>query len=51
MRAKNLCRTTGVVIIAFGGGILLPFFLPVHILIVIESAVVVAAGVLIFTKH
>jgi len=51
MRAKNLCRAAGVVVIAFGGGILLTFFLPVHLLVNVESAVLVAAGLLIFLQR
>ena len=51
MRARNVCRAAGVIVIAFGAGILLTFFLPVRVLIVIESAVIVAAGLLILTRR
>ncbi len=43
---KDLTKTVGIAVSAFGLGILMAFFLPDPVLIVIESAVIVTAGFL-----
>lgn len=47
---KDLSQTVGIAVSAFGLGVLLAFFLPDPVLIVIEAAVIVTAGIL-FLKH
>ena len=51
MRIANLCRTVGVAVLAFGLGVLISFFLPDTVLAVIEAFVIIAVGVLFFTKR
>ncbi len=46
----NLTKAIGIAVSAFGLGILLAFFLPDPVLIVIEAVVIVSAGFL-FTKE
>jgi len=44
MRKQN--RVIGIAITCFGLGILLTFFLPISVLIILEAIVIVAAGFL-----
>ncbi len=48
MKAKSLCRILGVSLLSFGIGILLSFFLPEPVLVVIEAIVIIAVGILYF---
>ncbi len=43
---KDLSKTVGIAVSTFGLGILLAFFLPDPVLIVMEAAVIVTAGIL-----
>ncbi|MDD6313225.1 MAG: hypothetical protein PUB08_07215 [Firmicutes bacterium] len=43
---KNTAKCAGIAAATFGCGILLAFFLPEPVLVVIEAAVIVVAGVL-----
>ncbi len=48
MQKLNRCMwmTVGVGVLGFGAGIFLTFFLPLRVLVLIESAVIVSAGVI-----
>ncbi|MDD6799282.1 MAG: hypothetical protein PUE85_02510 [Firmicutes bacterium] len=41
---RNVCKTIGIGALSFGAGIFLTFFLPLRILILIESAVIITVG-------
>lgn len=41
---KNVCKITGYAALAFGTGILLTYFLPCSVLVVLESAIIITAG-------
>ncbi|MCL1858438.1 MAG: hypothetical protein FWF92_04320 [Oscillospiraceae bacterium] len=43
---RRLNRVVGLAITCFGMGILLTFFLPISVLIILEAIVIVAAGFL-----
>jgi hypothetical protein len=43
---KHRARHMGVTVCAFGGGVLVAFFLPTTVLVIVEAAVIVTAGVL-----
>lgn len=45
----STAKTVGVGVMAFGAGILVAFFLPETVLIVLEAGVIVTAGIL-FSK-
>ncbi len=45
-KQRNLFKTLGLAVLAFGCGILLAFFLPTYFLAVIEAIVIIAAGLL-----
>lgn len=45
-RIKKKCNLfMGSVVLAFGAGIFMTYFLPLHILTIIEAAVIISAGV------
>lgn len=48
MKSQSICKIIGVSVLAFGFGILISFFLPETILVVLEAIVIVAVGVLFF---
>ena len=52
MLRKNcrITRTIGIAVLAFGAGVLLSGFLPVVLMVWIEAALLVAAGLLYFTQ-
>ena len=50
MKAKAICRIVGIALLSFGAGILLSFFLPAGVLVVIEAIVIIAVGLLYFTQ-
>ena len=51
MRAvRCICRSAGYIALAFGAGILLTYFLPCSVLVVIESLIIISAGVFYFTN-
>lgn len=41
---KCVCRFAGYIALAFGAGILLTYFLPASVLVVLESVTIIAAG-------
>lgn len=45
-----LSKTVGVAALAFGGGVMLCLILPAGALVCIEAALIVGAGVMLFTK-
>ena len=47
----RLRKALGISAVCFGAGILLSFILPSFILAFIESAVLIAAGILLLGKH
>lgn len=48
MKRCSLCKIVGISVLAFGIGVLISFFLPETILVVLESLVIIAAGILFF---
>ncbi|MBQ8908523.1 MAG: hypothetical protein IJY71_08090 [Clostridia bacterium] len=48
MKSQSICKIIGVSVLAFGFGILISFFLPETVLVVLEAIVIVAVGVLFF---
>lgn len=45
MRAvKYICKSAGYIALAFGAGILLTYFLPCSVLVILESVIIIAAG-------
>lgn len=52
MRAiKCVCRSAGYIAIAFGAGILLTYFLPCSVLVVLESLIIIAAATVYLTNR
>ena len=47
---KCAARLVGLVILAFGLGLLLSFFLPSGLLVVIEALVIIGIGILYFSS-
>ena len=41
----NRLLILGLIVLAFGAGIILTYFLPAGVLVVIEAAIIIAAGV------
>ena len=50
MKKMAISKFIGVFVLAFGSGILISFFLPEHILAIIEAILIVIIGVLFFWK-
>ncbi len=50
MKSQFLCRTIGVAILSFGVGILVSFFLPETVLVVIEAITIIGVGCIYFSK-
>lgn len=48
MKSNALGKVIGISILAFGLGILISFFLPETVLVVIEAVVITATGILFF---
>jgi hypothetical protein len=48
MKSQLLCKTIGVAVLSFGVGVLVSFFLPDKVLVVIEALLIVAIGTLFF---
>ena len=48
MKSASLGKIIGISLLAFGLGILISFFLPETVLVVIEAVVIVATGALFF---
>lgn len=48
MRHKAICRVLGIAALSFGAGILLAFFLPEAVLVVIEALLITAVGLSYF---
>jgi len=52
LRQMSFLKTVGMIVMAFGCGVMLAFFLPTYFLAVIEAAVIIAAGLFyILQKH
>ena len=49
MKSVQLCRTLGVAVLAFGVGILVSFFLPETVLVVIEALTIIGVGLIYFS--
>jgi len=45
-RQKGLFRAIGLIVLSFGCGILLAFFLPTYFLAILEAMVIIASGLL-----
>lgn len=45
-RQKGLFRALGLIVLSFGCGILLAFFLPTYFLAILEAMVIIASGLL-----
>lgn len=45
------CKLVGYLVLAFGVGIIVTYFLPAFILVIIEAAIIIAAGILWLTKR
>lgn len=41
---RTVCKFAGYTALAFGAGILLTYFLPCSVLVVLESAIIILAG-------
>lgn len=50
MKSFMLCRTIGIAVLAFGVGILVSFFLPEQVLVVIEALTIIAIGCIYFSR-
>ncbi len=48
-KSRLICRTVGISLLSFGGGVLASFFLPQSVLIVIESLIIIGVGLLYFS--
>ncbi len=50
MRENRLFRLASIALVSFGLGILLSFFVPTGVLVVIEALLIVAIGCMTFVK-
>lgn len=50
MKTRLCAKAIGIGVFAFGLGILISFFIPDAVLVIIEAAVIVALGVLCYLK-
>ncbi len=50
MKSQQLCRVLGIAILAFGVGVLVSFFLPEQVLVVIEAITIIGVGFIYFSK-
>ena len=50
MKSQQLCRVLGTAILGFGIGILVSFFLPETVLVVIEALTIIGIGLIYFSK-
>ena len=50
MKSYMLCRTIGIAVLAFGVGILVSFFLPETVLVVIEALTIIGIGCIYFAR-
>ena len=50
MKSQQLCRALGTAILGFGIGILVSFFLPETVLVVIEALTIIGIGLIYFSK-
>lgn len=51
MRSFQLCRALGIAVLAFGVGILVSFFLPEEVLVVIEALTIIGVGLIYFSRR
>ena len=50
MKSQQLCRVLGIAILSFGVGVLVSFFLPEQVLVVIEAIKIIGVGFIYFSK-
>ena len=50
MKANHACKMIGGAILAFGLGVLVSFFIPEPVLVVIEALIIIGLGCLYFTQ-
>lgn len=50
MKSQQLCRILGTAVFGFGVGILVSFFLPETVLVVIEALTIIGIGLIYFSK-
>lgn len=48
---RYVCKSAGYIAMAFGAGILLTYFLPCSVLVVMESVIIIAAGTVYLTNR
>lgn len=51
MKARHTCKMIGGAILAFGLGVLVSFFIPEPVLVVIEALVIIGLGCLCFSQR
>ena len=51
MKSRFCAKAVGIGVFAFGLGVLISFFIPNTVLVVIESAVIIALGVICCTQR
>lgn len=51
MKSQQLCRVLGTAILSFGIGVLVSFFLPEQVLVVIEAITIIGVGCIYFAKR
>lgn len=49
MKSQLLCKTIGVAVLSFGVGVLVSFFLPEQVLVVIEAITIIGVGCIYFS--
>jgi uncharacterized membrane protein YccC len=49
MKSQQVCRVLGTAILAFGVGVLVSFFLPEQVLVVIEAITIIGVGLICFS--
>lgn len=47
----SIRKTVGITVLSFGAGVFMTFFLPDQLMIVIESVIIIGAGVFYLLKH
>jgi hypothetical protein len=50
MRSQQICRVLGTAILSFGVGVLVSFFLPEQVLVVIEAITIIGVGLIYFSR-
>lgn len=50
MKSQQVCKALGIAILSFGVGVLVSFFLPETVLVVIEAITIIGVGFICFSK-